>query len=81
MEYKIILVLTQKPEKYDVKISVYDEAGKLISEKEYENIKQIVVKNSEVLISAQLAPTPTVITILTEKPEINYRHNRLIIGE
>jgi len=74
-------VLTQKPEKYDVKISVYDEAGKLISEKEYENIKQIVVKNSEVLISAQLAPTPTVITILTEKPEINYRHNRLIIGE
>lgn len=67
---KLILYIKPKFEEYEVKVCIYDSTGKLVEEKAFFGVKQIVIKGLEVRLSKQLfheyialivdAPTPKV---------------------
>lgn len=75
---KLLISLKHKPEKYDVKIRIYGSDGKLLDAKEYNGIKQLVIRAKEVRISRQIAPDPLVLILDTGKPDIEVKEGSLL---
>ena len=72
---RVFISLNHKPEKYDVAISIYSEQGRLVEEREYRGVKQVVLKAREVRVSAQLASNPIVLIAELDNPSIE------VVGE
>ncbi|MEM2024912.1 MAG: hypothetical protein QXW94_01300 [Desulfurococcaceae archaeon] len=51
---KLILYVKPKFEEYDIGLYIYDDHGKLVEEKTYSSVKQVVIKAGEVRLSKQL---------------------------
>ncbi len=81
MKLKIFVSLKHKPEEYIVKLRIYDDNGKLVDSKEYEGVKQLVIRARETRISRQLAPEPYTLVIDVEKPRIELKENTLLYIE
>jgi len=76
---KMMIALYHKPEEYDVKLSIYDDEGKLVKEEVFRGIKQVVVKGVEVRVAAQLANNPFVLVVDVEKPIYSLKEGRLLV--
>ncbi len=78
---KIMLSLRHKPEEYDVTIRIYNDEGILVEEKKYESIKQVVIRARETRISRQIAPSPIVLVVDLDEPQVELQgENILVIG-
>jgi len=73
-----MIVLNHKLEKYDVEIYLYDDSGKLVDQREYKGLTQIVLKTGEVRISKQLIGNPLTIIAYASKPRVELRENTLL---
>ncbi|GEM_PF-918124 len=76
--YRLMIMLRYKPEEYHVKIYVYNGVGKLVDTREYNGVKQVILKTKEVLVSRQLSLEPFTIVTCAEKPRIDFRENSLL---
>jgi len=52
--FKLILYVKPRLEEYDVKVYVYDSSGKLVEERGFPRVKQVVIRSPEVRLSRQL---------------------------
>ncbi len=75
---KVMVFLRHKPEEYHVKTIIYNDDGQKIDEKNYEGIKQVIIKASEVRLSRQLSPDPFSLVIDAKNPEIKVREGTLL---
>lgn len=75
---KVVISLKHRPEEYEVKIRIYGNDGKLIDTREYNGIKQVVIRAREVRISRQIAPDPLVLVLDAEKPDVEVKEGSLL---
>ncbi|MEM4762966.1 MAG: hypothetical protein QXH78_02920 [Desulfurococcaceae archaeon] len=75
---KFIIYIKPKFEEYDVKIYMYDGEGRLVSEKEYSSIKQLVVKSQEVRLSRQMFHEYLALIVEASSPRIEVKENGLL---
>lgn len=57
---------------------MYDGEGKLVSEKEYSSIKQLVVKSQEVRLSRQIFHDYLALIVEANSPRIEVKENGLL---
>jgi hypothetical protein len=75
---KIVVYIKPKFEEYDVKIYTYSNDGKLIDEREYASIKQIVVKSQEVRLSRQIFHEYLALIIEASSPKVEAKEGGLL---
>lgn len=77
---KLIIYLKPKFEEYDVKVYIYSQEGRLLEEKNFEKIKQIVIRAGEVRISRQLFHEHQALIMDTQNPRIEVGEGLLYIS-
>ena len=75
---KVMVFLKHKPEEYIVKTIIYNDDGQKVEEKNYDGIKQVIIKACEVRLSRQLSPDPFSIVIDAKNPEIEVKEGTLL---
>lgn len=75
---RLVVYLKPKFEEYDVKVYVYNDVGKLIEERSYLGIKQVVIRASEIRVSRQLFHDYLALVVETQVPNIEVKENSLL---
>lgn len=75
---KIVIYVKPKLEEYEVKVYVYDANGKLIDEKAFLKVKQVVIRSPEVRLSRQLFHEYIALMIEAKSPKIEVREEGLL---
>ncbi len=75
---KVMVFLRHKPEEYAVKTIIYSDDGQKVEEKNYDGIKQVIIKAGEVRISRQLSPDPFSLVIDAKNPKIEVKEGTLL---
>ena len=75
---KIITYIKPKFEEYKVDLYEYDNEGKLIGEKSYDHVKQIVIHSSEVRLSRQLFYESIVLIIEGNMLRVEIKNNSIL---
>lgn len=75
---KFVIYIKPRFEEYDVKIYMYDGEGRLISEKVYSSIKQLVIKSQEVRLSRQIFYDYLALIVEANSPRVEVKEGGLL---
>lgn len=75
---KVILYIKPKFEEYEVDLYIYDETGKLVEERVYPSIKQVVIKSGEVRVSRQLFHEFMALIVEVKSLKLEIKENSLL---
>ncbi|MEM0000024.1 MAG: hypothetical protein QXH02_00395 [Desulfurococcaceae archaeon] len=70
---KVIVYVKPKFEEYEVKVYTYDADGKLVDERVFSSVKQVVIRSPETRLSKQLFHEYVALIVDAEKPRIEVR--------
>lgn len=73
-----MVYIKPKLEEYDVKIYFYGIDGKLVNSKEFNGIKQIVIKSQEVRVSRQIFHEYLALIVETTEPKVETKEGSLL---
>lgn len=65
-------------EEYDVKIYIYDDDGRLVESKNFNKVKQIILRTREIRVSRQIFYEQLALVIDSDSPRIEYREGGIL---
>lgn len=75
---KVMIYVKPKFEEYEVRVYTYDANGKLIEERGFSSVKQIVIRCPEIRLSRQLFHEYIALIANTETPKVEIKEGGIL---